>query len=89
MQLTKESKQNIFSKYGKNEHDSGSAAAQIALFTERIKHLSQHLKEHKHDNSTQRALQKLVGKRKRLLRYYKNKDIESYRKLIADLGIRR
>lgn len=89
MQLTKESKQNIFSKYGKNEHDSGSAAAQIALFTERIKHLSQHLKAHKHDNSTQRALQKLVGKRKRLLRYYKNKDIEAYRKLIADLGIRR
>ncbi len=89
MQLTNESKQSIFSKYGKGEHDSGSTAAQVALFTERIKHLTQHLKSHKHDFSTQRALQKLVGKRKRLLRYYKNKDIEAYRKLIADLGIRR
>lgn len=89
MAVTKDKKQEIFAKYGKDENDTGSTPAQIALFTERIQDLSSHLKDNKKDYSTLRALQKLVGKRRRLLKYYKQKDVEKYRELIAELGIRR
>ncbi|NPA43039.1 MAG: 30S ribosomal protein S15 [Chlorobi bacterium] len=89
MYLTPEIKKEIFKKYGKNENDTGSPEGQIALFTYRIKHLTEHLKKHKHDYSTERALIKLVGKRRRLLNYLKNNDIERYRKIIKELGLRK
>ena len=89
MAVTKEQKQEIFAKYGRGENDTGSTPAQIALFTKRIEDLSSHLKNHKQDYSTLRALHKLVGKRRRLLKYYRRKDIEKYRELTAELGIRR
>ncbi len=89
MYLTPEIKKEFFKKYGKSENDTGSPEAQIALFTYRINHLTKHLKEHKHDYRTERALIKLVGKRKRLLNYLKNNDIERYRKIIKELGLRK
>lgn len=89
MTLTTEKKQAIFEKYGKGKMDSGSTEAQIALFTERINHLTLHLKENQKDFATEKALVSLVGKRRRLLDYLKNKDIIKYRELIAELGIRK
>ncbi len=89
MYLTPEKKREIFAKFGKSENDTGSPEAQVALLTYRINHLNEHLKEHKHDYRTQRALLKLVGKRKRLLRYLKNKDVERYRTLIKELNLRK
>jgi len=89
MYLTAEKKQEIFKKYGKTETDTGSSEGQIALFTFRINHLTEHLKENKKDFSTQRALLKLVGKRRSLLDYLKEKDIERYRAVIKELGIRK
>jgi len=88
MPLTKEVKEAIIAEYGENAQDSGSPQVQIALLTQRIKDLTEHLKTHKHDHHTRRGLLKLVGQRKRLLNYYKGKDIEAYRELIAKLGIR-
>lgn len=89
MYLTKEKKQEIFGQYGKSNTDTGSTEGQVALFTHRINHLTQHLKTNKKDFSTQRALLKLVGKRRRLLDYLKRKDIEKYRALIKQLGLRK
>ena len=89
MYLTKEKKAEIFAKYGKSAGDTGSAEGQIALFTFRINHLTGHLKQNKKDFNSERALVRLVGKRKRLLNYLRNKDIERYRAIIADLGLRR
>ena len=91
MYLTTEKKQEIFAKHGyaKKKTDTGSAEAQIALFTERIKHLTDHLKTNKKDHSTTLGLLKLVGKRRKLLSYLENKDIERYRAIIAELGIRK
>lgn len=89
MAVSSEEKQTIFSKYGKDKSDTGSTPAQIALFTRRIEELSAHLKQNKKDYGTLRALQQLVGKRRRLLKYYRRKDVEAYRQLTADLGIRR
>ncbi|HNZ81077.1 MAG: 30S ribosomal protein S15 [Bacteroidales bacterium] len=89
MYLTKEKKQEIFEKYGKSNTDTGSAESQIALFSYRISHLTEHLKSNRKDYSTERSLKMLVGKRRRLLDYLKEKDIEKYRALIKDLGIRR
>ncbi|NPA35528.1 MAG: 30S ribosomal protein S15 [Chlorobi bacterium] len=89
MYLTKEKKQEIFEKYGKSNTDTGSPEAQIALFSYRILHLTEHLKSNKKDYSTEYALKKMVGKRRRLLDYLKAKDIERYRKIIAELGIRK
>jgi len=88
MPLTKEVKAQIIAEYGKNEQDSGSTEVQIALLTQRIKDLTEHLKEHKHDHHTRRGLLMLVGQRRRLMRYLKGRDIETYRELIAKLGIR-
>ncbi|MCA1801101.1 MAG: 30S ribosomal protein S15 [Rhodothermaceae bacterium] len=89
MNITTEEKKEIFSKYGKTDADTGSPEAQIALFTERINRLTDHLKSHKKDHSTRLGLLKLVGKRRRLLNYLMKKDIEGYRKLIQQLGIRK
>ncbi len=89
MYLNPEKKQEIFGKYGKSNTDTGSPEAQIALFSFRINHLTGHLKSNHKDYSTARALRMLVGKRRRLLDYLKDKDIEKYRALIKELGIRR
>ncbi len=89
MNITSEEKKEIFEKYGKTGEDTGSPEAQIALFTERINRLTEHLKEHKQDHSTRLGLLRLVGKRRKLLNYLMHKDIEAYRKLIQELGIRK
>lgn len=91
MYLYKELKEEIFQKYshGKTNADTGSPESQIALFTYRISHLTDHLKAHKKDYSTQRGLQRLVGKRRRLLDYLKHIDIERYRAVIKELNLRR
>lgn len=89
MYLTSEKKVEIFAKHGKSAQDTGSAEGQIALFTYRINHLSEHLKKNHKDFNTEKSLVKLVGQRKRLLDYLKNKDIERYRAIIAELGLRK
>lgn len=81
--------QEIISEYGQHDSDTGSPEVQVALLTERIKHLTEHMKEHKHDFHSQRGLLMLVGKRRRLLNYLKRQDVERYRSLIAALGLRR
>ncbi|MBT3208295.1 MAG: 30S ribosomal protein S15 [Bacteroidetes bacterium] len=89
MYLTTEKKEEIFKTYGKSANDSGSAEGQIALFTHRISHLTEHLKKNRKDYSTQRALIVMVGKRRRLLDYLKNNYIERYRKIIKELKLRK
>lgn len=89
MYLTIDKKKELFAKYGKSDVDSGSTEAQIALFTYRIQHLTEHMKQMKKDNFSERALVRLVGKRRRLLDYLKEKDIVKYRQLIKDLAIRK
>ena len=86
--ITKERRAEIIKEYGKDEKDSGSAEVQVALLTERIRHLTEHVKVHKKDNHTRRGLLMLVGKRRRLLSYIKRNDVEAYRTLIKSLGIR-
>ena len=88
MYLDSTKKQEIFAQYGASAQDTGSVESQVALFTYRIQHLTEHLKENKKDFSTSRSLKMLVGKRRRLLDYLAKNDIERYLKLIADLGIR-
>lgn len=88
MAVSKERKAELIKQYGKDEHDSGSAAVQVALLTERIRGLTEHMKSHKKDFHTRRGLLMLVGKRRRLLSYIKKQDIEAYRTLIKSLGIR-
>ncbi len=82
-------KQEIIKEYGKSESDTGSTEVQVALMSERINHLTEHLKDHKKDHHTRRGLLMLVGKRKRLLEYLQNQDINRYREIIDKLGIRR
>ena len=89
MYLTGEKKQELFTKHGKSAQDTGSAEGQIALFTYRINHLTEHLKQNKKDHSTRRALIKLVGKRRSLLDYLIKKDIERYRAIIKELNLRK
>jgi small subunit ribosomal protein S15 len=91
MYLTSEKKQELFKNHGiaKSEKDTGSPESQIALFTFRINHLTEHLKQNKKDYSTERALIMLVGKRRRLLDYLVKKDINRYRAIIKELGIRK
>jgi small subunit ribosomal protein S15 len=90
MSLTKEKKQEIVSKYGKNEKDSGTPEVQVAILTTRINELSStHFDKNKKDNHSRLGLLKMVGKRRRLLRYLENKDIERYRKIIKELNIRK
>jgi small subunit ribosomal protein S15 len=88
MPLTKERTAEIISEYGKDSKDSGSAEVQVALLTERIRDLTEHLKIHSKDHHTRRGLLMLVGRRRRLLTYIKKRDITQYRELIAKLGIR-
>ncbi len=87
--LTVDQKKEIIAKFGKNEQDTGSPAVQIALLTKRIEELNAHLAVHKKDHHSRRGLLKLVGQRKNLLRYLMEQDIEAYRSLIAELGIRK
>ncbi len=89
MYLTPEKKAEIFAQYGKDAKNTGSVQSQVALFTYRIQHLTEHLKTNQKDFGTERALTRLVGKRRRLLDYLKDKDIEAYRALIKELGIRK
>jgi len=87
--LTAEKKLDLFTEYGKSNSDTGSPEGQIALFSYRINHLTEHLKTHRKDYGTQRALLKLVGKRRRLLDYLKERDIERYRSIIKALSLRK
>ena len=89
MYLDSAKKQEIFGNYGKSNTDTGSTESQIALFSYRIAHLTEHLKANRKDYSTQRALTMLVGKRRALLNYLKSRDIERYRAIVAKLGLRR
>jgi small subunit ribosomal protein S15 len=88
MALTKEQKDQVIDKFKKHTGDSGSPEVQIALLTERVNTLSAHFKMHKADHHSRRGLLKMVGQRKRLLSYLKRKDLDSYRSLIKELGIR-
>jgi small subunit ribosomal protein S15 len=87
--LTKDQKQGIITEYARTEGDTGSAEVQVAVLTKRIADLTEHLKTHKHDHASRRGLLKMVGRRRRLLDYLRNEDIERYRALIARLGLRR
>jgi len=89
MYLTKEKKQEIFAEYGKNAQDTGSTEAQIALFTYRIQHLTELMKQNKKDQVSERSLVALVGKRRRMLDYLKDNDIERYRAIIKKLNLRK
>lgn len=89
MQVTTERKKEIFAKFGKGPQDTGSTEGQIALFTERINHITQHLKVARKDHSSELSLIKLVGKRRALLDYLAANDINKYRALIKELGIRK
>jgi small subunit ribosomal protein S15 len=89
MYLTTEKKKEIFEKHGKSATDTGSSEGQIALFTYRINHLTDHLKKNRHDFNTQRSLVKLVGKRRDLLNYLIKTDIIRYRAIVKELGLRK
>ena len=89
MALSKKVKAELIQKFGLHERDTGSPEVQIALLTERIKLLSEHFKVHKKDHHSRRGLMKLVGRRRRLLDYLKREDVERYRRLIEELGLRR
>ena len=86
--ISKERTAELIAEYGKNAQDSGSAEVQVAILTERIRNLTEHLKVHKKDNHTRRGLMMLLGKRRGLLKYIKNRNSEEYRTLIKQLGIR-
>ena len=89
MYLSTDKKKEIFEKHGKSNTDTGSAESQIALFSYRISHLTEHMKSNKKDYNTERSLKMLVGKRRRLLDYLKDIDIARYRAIIKELGIRK
>ena len=87
--ITKDQKAEFVEKFGKNDQDTGTAEVQIAIFTARINELTEHLKTHPKDHATRRGLLKLVGKRRRLLNYLMNTEIERYRTITKELGIRK
>lgn len=89
MYLNTEAKKKIFKEHGKSENDSGSSEGQVALFTERINHLTEHLKKNQNDYATERSLIIMVGKRKKLLKYLEASDIERYRAIIKKLKLRK
>ena len=89
MTLTTDQKREVVSQFGKSADDTGSPEVQIALLTRRINHLTEHLREHKHDHHSRRGLLMLVGQRRRLLNYLGRKDLDRYRSLIQELGLRR
>jgi small subunit ribosomal protein S15 len=89
MSISKERVAELAAKFGKDAQDTGSAGVQIALLTDRIRHLTEHVKVHKKDHHTRRGLLMLVGKRRRLQKYLERVDLEGYRSLIQELGLRR
>ncbi len=89
MSITKEAKQQIMNEYKLHDSDTGSPEVQVAILTHRINELNEHLKTHKKDHHSRRGLLKMVGKRRNLLNYLKNNDIERYRSLIQKLGLRK
>lgn len=89
MPLTREAKEEIVKEFGKDDKDTGRTEVQIALLTARINELTEHFRTHTKDHHSRRGLLQIVGKRRRLLDYLKRKDVEKYRKLIKELGIRR
>jgi small subunit ribosomal protein S15 len=89
MTLTTDQKREVVQQFGKSAEDTGSPEVQIALLTRRINHLTEHLREHKHDHHSRRGLLMLVGQRRRLLNYLQRKDLDRYRSLIQELGLRR
>jgi len=89
MSLTVEAKRDIVAKYGKAEGDTGSTEVQVALLSARISELTEHLREHRKDHHSRRGLLMLVGKRRRLLNYLQRSDLDRYRELIRELGLRR
>ena len=89
MYLDSAKKQEIFGKYGQSNSDTGSAESQMALFSYRIAHLTEHMKANRKDHNTERALVKLVGKRRALLNYLKDRDINRYRAIVKALGLRK
>jgi small subunit ribosomal protein S15 len=89
MPLTQERKAELITQFGENPQDTGNTRVQVALLTERINELTEHLREHKKDHHSRRGLLMLVGQRRRLLNYLQKKDLEGYRSLIRELGLRR
>ena len=89
LSITKERTAELIAEYGKGANDSGSVEVQVAILTERIRQLTEHLKQHPHDDHSRLGMYKMVGKRRRLLDYLAKKDIERYRAIIAKLGIRK
>lgn len=89
MVLTPDNKKEVIEKYKRHEADTGSPEVQVALLTNRIEYLTEHFKTHKKDHHSRRGLLKLVGQRRRLLNYLKNKDVHRYRSIIAELGLRK
>ena len=88
LSITKERTAELVAEYGKDANDTGNPEVQVAILTERIRNLTEHLKVHKKDNHTRRGLMKLIGKRRGLLKYIKNRNIDEYRSLVKRLGIR-
>ena len=88
LSITKERTAELIAEYGKDANDSGNVEVQVAILTERIRNLTEHLKVHKKGNHARRGLMKLIGKRRGLLKYIKKRDIEQYRSLVKRLGIR-
>ncbi len=86
--ISRERTAELIKEFGKNDQDSGSAEVQVAILSERIRNLTEHLKVHKKDNHTRRGLMMLIGKRRGMLKYIKNRDIDEYRALIKKLGLR-
>ena len=89
MALTKEQKQTLVKKYARNDKDTGSAEVQIAILTEEIKELTEHLKVHSHDHHSRRGLLKKVGQRRNMLNYLAKKDVQRYRDIVSKLGLRK
>lgn len=89
MTLTVERKREIVERFGSDENDTGSTSVQVALLTARIEQLTEHLREHRKDHHSRRGLLMLVGQRRRLLQYLRDRDIDRYRQLIGELGLRR
>lgn len=89
MSLTRDKKERLITQYRMHDEDTGSPEVQIALLTERISHMTKHLKKHTKDFSSRRGLLKLVGKRRRLLDYLKDTDLDEYRKIVEELGLRK
>ena len=87
--MTADEKREIVQRFGKDENDTGATQVQVALLTKRINHLTEHLREHKHDHHSRRGLLMLVGQRRRFLNYLQKKDLEGYRTLVRELGLRK